>query len=44
MERSPAWSPSSLGIVIVLVTVWNVFTALVVPRVTSSRVSAAWPG
>ena len=27
-----------LGIVLVLVTVWSVFTALVVPRVTSSRV------
>ncbi len=32
------------GIVIVLVTAWNVFTALVLPRVTSSRIMAASPG
>ena len=32
-----AWSALVAGIAIVVLTVWSVFTALVVPRVTSSR-------
>ena len=35
-SRSPAWIALVLGIVLVLATAWSVFTALVVPRVTSS--------